>query len=98
MKCSKEIVTAMLSVVEQDDDCDLCFVLGVDEYWLHRTPLHKFDQATRDCIPLRKTSIRMGIKGVFWRAVFSSVSNRWVFVNRDVREDTERFLQANFTK
>ena len=97
MKCLKEIVT-VVEQAEQDDDCDVCFVLGVDECCLHRTTkLHKFDQAIRDCLPIRRTSMRIACNGVFFKTVFSNISNRWILVNEDVRRDRERFLQANST-
>ena len=80
MKCLKEIVT-VVEQAEQDDDCDVCFVLGVDEC----------------CLPIRRTSIRIACNGVFFKTVFSNISNRWILVNEDVRRDRERFLQANST-
>ena len=73
---------------DSNNDCDCCFILGIGKCWLHRTPIHKFDQALRDCIPLRKSSIGMSFDGciIKWRPVFSKVSNRWIFVNSEARE------------
>ena len=97
------LVKEIMKYAEQGDsnnDCDCCFILGIGKCWLHRVSLHKWDQATRDCIPIRKASSTMRFDGcsIKWRPVFSNISNRWIFVNSEARETKETFQKIILLK
>ena len=92
MKYSEELILAMSTVVEQNDDCDLCSIFGIGECHLHRTTgFYEMEMVFRDLVTDvdRKADVTLQYNGLVFRAVFSNISSRWVLVNEGVSEDDD---------
>ena len=74
MKYSEELILAMTTASEQDDDCDLCSMFGTNECCLHRTTeLYEMETVFRDLVTNvdRKSSLTLHHESLAFRAVFS---------------------------
>ena len=86
---SEELVLAMVTASEQDDDCDLCSMFGTNECYLHRTTeLYGMETVFRDLVTNvdRKSDVTLHHEGLAFRSVFATSSNRWVLFIKGVSE------------
>ena len=89
MDYSEELVLAMVTASEQDDDCDLCSMFGTNECYLHRTTeVYGMETVFRDLVTNvdRKSDVTLHHEGLAFRSVFATSSNRWVLFIKGVSE------------